>query len=405
MSASALLASPVDISAMLDDPDALQTAISTQLQANPTVSIPQLATFIESDAVKARMVEEANKGLEAIYTVQNTFFGVLGPLAQVDAGNFKGADGNLIRKFAPEWLGYFKVQTFSVLDAYTELIDVFLLAQTLINNLNKTKLLAGAVRTLITTFTQDILPLLADDTILAAEKQSRIDAFLKLIDANERAICDVDTLVASYDSLSKNVTAFQATFNQTMKDVGKQLDVDIQRAQQDIADVKARIAAHVEAGKKLGLTAGVLGTVAGGLSATGILAPFALIFTGLAIFFGISEAQKYYDKSQKLKEELTSDENALATLNANKATYDSLQPEIYNTSKDMDTITVKLAALTTIFKTLKADVVSANEHLGFAESAHDADIGDIRNSEIKLAAASYANLNLLLDTFAVGWRE
>ncbi|KAJ7441039.1 hypothetical protein B0H11DRAFT_2292511 [Mycena galericulata] len=384
MSASVLLASPVDISAMLDDPDALQTAISTRLQANPTVSIPQLATFIESDAVKARMVEEANKGLEAIYTVQNTFFGVVAPLAQVDAGNFKGADGNLIRKFAPEWLGYFR---------------------TLIDNLNKTKLLAGAVRTSINTFTQEILPLLADDTVLAAEKQSRIDDFLNLIDANERAICDVDALVASYDSLSKNVTAFQATFNQTMKDVGKQLDVDIQRAQQDIADVKARIAAHVEAGKNLGLTAGVLGTVAGGLAATGILAPFALIFTGLAIFFGISEAQKYYDKSQRLKEELTTDENTLATLNASKATYNFLQPEIYNTSKDMDTITVKLAALTTIFKTLKADVVSAKEHLGFAESAQDADIGDIRNSEITLAAASYANVNLLLDTFAVGWRE
>ncbi|KAJ7016972.1 hypothetical protein C8F04DRAFT_1158550 [Mycena alexandri] len=384
MSASAALASPVDISTMLDDPDALQAAVSLQLQVNPTVSIPQLVTFLGSDSTKARMIEEANQGLEAIHTVQDTFFHVLVPLAKVDAQNFKGTDGKPIRKFASEWSGYYR---------------------NLIDNLNNTKRLASAVRTLIDTFTQEILPLLANETIVAAEKQSRIDDFVRLIDSNETAVCDVDTLVASYSTLSENVTAFQAAFNQTMVLVGKQLDADIVRAQQDIDGIKAKIAAHVEAGKKLGITAGALGTVAAGFYTTGILAPMALLFTGLSIFFGVNEAQEYAAKTQQLKADLTEAENALNALNLTKADYDSLQPVVHNTSNDMGVITVKLAVLSTIFKTLKADVVAANEHLTLGEGAHNAEIGDIRNAEIKLAAASYANLKLVLDTFAVGWRQ
>ncbi|KAJ7030968.1 hypothetical protein C8F04DRAFT_1111962 [Mycena alexandri] len=377
MSASAALASPVDISTMLDDPDALQAAVSLQLQINPTVSIPQLVTFLGSDSTKARMIEEANQGLETIHTVQDTFF-------HVDAQNFKGTDGKPIRKFASEWSGYYR---------------------NLIDNLNNTKRLASAVRTLIDTFTQEILPLLANETIVAAEKQSRIDDFVRLIDSNETAVCDVDTLVASYSTLSENVTAFQAAFNQTMVLVGKQLDADIVRAQQDIDGIKAKIAAHVEAGKKLGITAGALGTVAAGFYTTGILAPMALLFTGLSIFFGVNEAQEYAAKTQQLKADLTEAENALNALNLTKADYDSLQPVVHNTSNDMGVITVKLAVLSTIFKTLKADVVAANEHLKLGEGAHNAEIGDIRNAEIKLAAASYANLKLVLDTFAVGWRQ
>ncbi|KAJ7226530.1 hypothetical protein B0H12DRAFT_1240559 [Mycena haematopus] len=384
MSASAVVPSPVDISAILGNPAALQTAVAQRLQANPTVTIPQLASFIESDATKARMIEEANRGLEAIHTVQDTFFRVVAPLARVDAGNFKGPDGKPIRKFASEWSRYFR---------------------NLLDNLNKTKQLAGAVRGSIDTFTQEILPLLANEDIVAAEKQRRIDDFLRLIEASETSICNVDTLVASYDSLSKNVTSFQAAFNQTMVQVGKQLDTDIVRAQQDIAEVKTRIAAHVEAGKTLGVTAGALGAVAAGFSATGILAPLALLFTGLAIFFGITKAQEYYEKTQRLQDELNTKESALATLNATKAMYNSLQPQVQSASKDMGVITVKLAALSTIFKTLKADVVGAKEHLIIAQGAHDLELGDARNAEIALAAASYANLKLILDTFVVGWRQ
>ncbi|KAJ7733132.1 hypothetical protein B0H16DRAFT_1696224 [Mycena metata] len=384
MSVSAAPPSPIDISTMLDNPAALQAAISLQLQINPAVSIPQLATFLDSDSIKTQMVEEANQGLEAIHTIQDTFFRVLVPLTRIDAQNFKGTDGQPIRKFASEWSGYYR---------------------NLIGNLNNTKLLANAARTSIDTFTQEILPLLANETIVASQKQSRVDEFVKLIDSNERAICDVDTLVASYSTLSENVTAFQAAFNQTMVLVGKQLDADIVRAQNDIADVKARIAAHVEAGKELGLVAGALGAVAGGLCATGILAPVALLFTGLAIFFGVDKAQEYRDKTKQLNDELAKDQSALDALNNTKAEYDSLQPVVHNASNDMGVITVKLAALSTIFKTLKADVVAANVHLTTSQDAQDAGMGDIRNAEIKLAAASYATLKLVVDTFAVGWRQ
>ncbi|KAJ7740144.1 hypothetical protein B0H16DRAFT_1758327 [Mycena metata] len=403
MSVSAAPASPVDISTMLDNPAALQAAISLQLQVNPTVSIPQLATFLDSDSIKTQMVEEANQGLEAIHTIQDTFFRVLVPLTRIDAQNFKGTDGQPIRKFASEWSVYYRVkQLFVPLHTHSSRCS---LVQNLIGNLNNTKLLANAARTSIDTFTQEILPLLANETIVASQKQSRVDEFVKLIDSNERAICDVDTLVASYSTLSENVTAFQAAFNQTMVLVGKQLDADIVLAQNDIADVKARIAAHVEAGKELGLVAGALGAVAGGLCATGILAPVALLFTGLAIFFGINKAQEYRDKTKQLNDELAKDESALDALNRTKAEYDSLQPVVHNASNDMGVITVKLAALSTIFKTLKADVVAANVHLTTGQGAQDAGMGDIRNAEIQLAAASYATLKLVVDTFAVGWRQ
>ncbi|KAF7329436.1 hypothetical protein MKEN_00205700 [Mycena kentingensis (nom. inval.)] len=372
------MATTINVAAHLDDPAALVNAIihRMQMDPNPASCAAQLAAYMKNGAVQQKTVTETQKGLEALTSVTQTFFAVLQPLVRVDSQNFKQLAG---RKFAPQWQGYFNVH-----------------------------------------FVNNILPILGSTTVTAAEKQEKIDAFVKartvqlptskpicyqVVDDNEKRIAAVDTLVASYTGLSTDISAFKDVFAQSMVQVGKSLDLEIQQALDAIDLVNAHIKAHIEEGKSLGLVAGALGTVAAGFACTGILAPMTLIFAGLATFFGVSEAEKYAEKTIELQNELAEKEAAKDALVATKAAYDATQPQIASASSNMGSVTAKLTAISCVLKMIKSDVVQANTHLNTARNGEAKDSLANRDAEIKAAAASYGTLKLIVDTFAVGLQQ
>ncbi|KAF7326144.1 hypothetical protein MKEN_00465900 [Mycena kentingensis (nom. inval.)] len=372
------------VKAHLDNPAALVSAVIKHIQdaPKPASRVAEFGAYLADDTVRKRMVAETQRGVEAVATVQTTFFRVLVPLTKLDAQNLKRVDGSVIPKFAPQWSGYFN---------------------TLLTNLNQTKQLAVISSGLIDTFLDKILPLLGSATATAAEKQKQLNDFQRLIDENETSISNIDSLVGSYETLSLQVISFQKTFKETMAAVGQGLEAEVKRLQADIDLVSERLRSHRAEGKRLGIATGRHGPTAAGFICAGILSPFALIFAALSLFFRV-DAAAYHKKTQELEDELERAQDQLSAAIETKAAFQSqaVQPLITSASNEMGCVTGKLAAISSVLKMIKSDTVQATEHLSTSRDAHDVDLATDRDAEIKSAAASYANLKLIVDTFAVG---
>ncbi|KAJ7016975.1 hypothetical protein C8F04DRAFT_1158560 [Mycena alexandri] len=337
---------------------------------------------MKDDTTRQRMIKEAQDGLQAIHDIQVAFASVYGLLAQVDAQNFKGSDGNVIQKFAPTWRGYS--------DTFTQ-------------SLSKTETLAAKGKAAVDTFVKNIIPILQNTSMSVTDKATRLTFFTNNIDQNDQNVKDIDALILAYDAISKDVTAFKATFEETMTQVGNKLTTDIQRANDDIELLQQKLDAQLEAAKKLGIAGGVLSGVGGVLIATGGLAPLGVIVGIAGIVLGGLAIDAYFNKVAAIKTDLANRKADLVILQGQQSAYNKLSPDIKIACTDMVSISTKLAILTGVFKTVKSDIVEQNQHLTTASQADTAELADIRNQQIELAAASYANLSEILETFSNGW--
>ncbi|KAJ7245343.1 hypothetical protein B0H12DRAFT_785062 [Mycena haematopus] len=379
---SVATASPAEISALLANPDALQAAFDKKVQDDPAAVTKALADYMQDETTRTRMVEEAQSGLQAIHDIQQAFDRVYEYLAQIDVKNFVGSDGKVIQKFAPTWRGYSETFNWS---------------------LSQTETLAAKGKASIDTFIKSILPILGNTTMTVEAKKTRLNFYIKTMDQNNQNITAIDALVAVYQGISNDVSAFKATFEEKMRQVGARLTTDIQRAKDDIQDVKDRLKQSMETAKKLGIAGAVTGGIGGIMVATGVLAPVGIVLAIAGIVMGAKAIDEYFNKVKALKGELVDKEAVLARLVSQQDAYNKLSPAVAAASTDMTLIMAKLTVLTQVFKTVKNDIVAANNHLSFAKEADDLEIDDVRDTEIQLTAASYANLAAILNAFASGW--
>ncbi|KAJ7030965.1 hypothetical protein C8F04DRAFT_1111952 [Mycena alexandri] len=335
---------------------------------------------MKDDTTRQRMIKEAQDGLQAIHDIQVAFASVYGLLTQVDAQNFKGSDGNVIQKFAPTWRGYS--------DTFTQ-------------SLSQTETLAAKGKAAVDTFVKNIIPILQNTSMSVTDKATRLTFFTNNIDQNDQNVKDIDALILVYDGISKDVTAFKATFEETMTQVGNKLTTDIQRANDDIELLQQTLGEFTA--KKLGIAGGVLSGVGGVLIATGGLAPLGVIVGIAGIVLGGLAIDAYFNKVAAIKTDLANRKADLVNLQGQQSAYNKLSPDIKIACADMVSISTKLAILTGVFKTVKSDIVEQNQHLTTASQADTAELADIRNQQIELAAASYANLSEILETFSNGW--
>ncbi|KAJ7501601.1 hypothetical protein B0H11DRAFT_2371849 [Mycena galericulata] len=370
------------VSDFVANPDALNTAFEQKVQQDPAGTAKALSDYMKDPATRQRMVQEAQDGLQAIQDIQQAFGRVYGLLAQVDAQNFKGPDGKVIDKFAPIWRGY---------------------SDTFNTSLSQTETLASKGRAAIDTFTKSILPILQSTTMTVDDKKIRLNFYTNNMDQNNQNVTEIDALVAVYNGISNDVSSFKATFEEKMMQVGQQLETDIQRAKDDIEIIKQKLAQHQETAKKLGIAGGVLGGVGGALIITGGLAPIGVLIGIAGVVLGGMAIDEYFNKVAEIKHELSDKQAELATLESQKSAYQKLAPAVTAASSDMSLIMTKLQVLTQVFKTVKNDIVAANDHLGTSSQADTAEIIDIRNQQIELSAESYANVAVVLNNFASGW--
>ncbi|KAJ7441047.1 hypothetical protein B0H11DRAFT_2292515 [Mycena galericulata] len=379
---SVAVANPSQVADFVANPDALNTAFEQKVNEDPAGTAKALSDYMKDPATRDRMVKEAQDGLQAIHDIQEAFGRVYALLAQVDAQNFKGLDGKVIDKLAPVWRGY---------------SDKFN------TSLSQTETLASQGKALIDTFTTSILPMIQSTTMTADAKKARLDFYANTIDQNGANVKAIDALVAAYNGISNDVSAFKATFEEKMSQVGQKLDTDIQRAKDDIVLIKEKLAQHQETAKKLGIAGGVLGGVGGALIITGGLAPIGVLIGIAGVVLGGMAIDEYFNKVAAIKHELADKEAELTTLESQKSAYQKLAPAVTAASSDMSLIMTKLTVLTQVFKLVKNDIVVANEHLVFSSQADTAEIIDIRNEQIALSATSYANVAEVLNAFASGW--
>ncbi|KAJ7030970.1 hypothetical protein C8F04DRAFT_1364772 [Mycena alexandri] len=361
---SVAVATPGQVSNLFADPDALHAAFNQKLQQDPTGVTKSLSDYLQDDDTRQHMVQEAQDGLQAIHDIQLAFERVYGLLAQVDAQNFKGPDGNVIQKLAPTWRGYS--------DTFTQ-------------SLSQTETLATKGKAAVDTFVKNIIPILQNTSMSVTDKATRLTFFTNNIDQNDQNVKAIDALLLVYDQL------------------GKDLDLDIARAKEDIEGIKTKLAEHQEAAKKLGISAGISAGIGAGLLATGFLAPLAYACFGASLVLGIKAIDEWFNEVQKIKGELADRENDLAGLESQRTAYQKLVPACASASQDMSLISGKLQILTQVFKLVKSDIVDASTHLNTASQADNADVTQVRNDELELAAASYSMLAVILETFATGW--
>ncbi|KAJ7016970.1 hypothetical protein C8F04DRAFT_486623 [Mycena alexandri] len=379
---SVAVATPGQVSDLFANPDALHAAFNQKLQQDPTGVTKSLSDYLQDDDTRQHMVQEAQDGLQAIHDIQLAFERVYGLLAQVDAQNFKGPDGNVIQKLAPTWRGYS--------DTFTQ-------------SLTQTETLATKGKAAVDTFVKNIIPILQNTSMSVTDKATRLTFFTNNIDQNDQNVKAIDALLLIYDQLGKDVAAFKASFETKMQQVGQKLDLDIARAKEDIEGIKTKLAEHQEAAKKLGISAGISAGIGAGLLATGFLAPLAYACFGASLVLGIKAIDEWFNEVQKIKGELADRENDLAGLESQRTAYQKLVPACASASQDMSLISGKLQILTQVFKLVKSDIVDASTHLNTASQADNADVTQVRNDELELAAASYSMLAVILETFATGW--
>ncbi|KAJ7733134.1 hypothetical protein B0H16DRAFT_170891 [Mycena metata] len=367
---------------VIADPTLLQNAIDQKVKEDPAAVNKALSAYMKDDATRQQMIDEAKEGLQAIHDIQVAFESVYGLLAKVDAQSFTGSDGKVIQKFAPIWRGYS--------DAFTA-------------SLSQTETLAAKGKAAIDTFVKTIIPILKNTDLSVDAKQTRLGFFINNMNQNDQNIKDIDALILVFDGISKNVTSFEATFEETMKQVGTKLTTDIARAKEDIALLQQKLETQLQTAKTLGIAAGVSLGVGGVMMATGVLAPVGMLIGLAGIIMGGLAIDAYFNKVAAIKKDLADKKDELATLQKQQDAYNTLSPEITIACASMLSISTKLGVLAGVFKTVKGDIVEQNEHLKTASGADDADIADVRDQEIELAAASYANLAQILETFADGW--
>ncbi|KAJ7736687.1 hypothetical protein B0H16DRAFT_1695326 [Mycena metata] len=252
--------------------------------ADPAIVANALSIYMKDDITRKRMINKVKEGLQAIHDIQVAFESVYGLLAKVDAESFTGSDGNVIQEFAPHGG------------------DTAMLAFTA--SLSQTETLAAKGKAAIDTFVKTIIPILQNTDMSVDAKKKRLDFFIANMDQNGHNVKDIDALIIVFDGISKDATAFEATFKKTMAQVSNKLATDTRHANEAIAVLLKKLDAQMNTctqAKDLGIVAGA-----------------------------------------------------------------SLQ------------------------------------HL-LASQADTAELADIRNNEIELAAASYANLAQILETFADGW--
>ncbi|KAJ7740138.1 hypothetical protein B0H16DRAFT_59069 [Mycena metata] len=377
-----VLTVPLNMDDVIADPTLLQNAIDQKAKDDPAAVAQALSAYMKDDATRQHMIDEANEGLQAIHDIQVAFGSVYGLLAQVDAQNFTGSDGKVIQKFAPLW------RTYS--DAFT-------------TSLSQTETLAAKGKAAIDTFVKTIIPILQNTSTSVDYKKTRLTFFVNTMDQNDQNVKDIDALILVFDGISKDVTSFKATFEETMTQVGNTLTSDIQRANEDIALLQEKLEAQLETAKKLGIAAGVSIGVGGVMVATGVLAPVGMLLGLAGIIMGAVAIDAYFNKVAAIKTDLANKKDELVKLQGQQNAYNKLSPDIKIACANMVTISTKLGVLAGVFKTVKADIVEQNQHLSTASGADDLDIADVRDQEIELAAASYANLAQILQTFADGW--
>ncbi|KAJ7733129.1 hypothetical protein B0H16DRAFT_1580024 [Mycena metata] len=379
---SAAVATPGQVSDLFANPDALQTALNQKVQQDPAGVTQSLSDYLKDDDTRQRMVQEAQEGLQAIHDIQLAFERVYSLLAQVDAQNFKGPDNKVIQKLAPTW------RTYS--DTFTK-------------SLIQTETLASKGKAAVDSFVHNILPIIRSTAMSAADKKIRLDFYATSIDQNDQNVKDIDALLLVYDQLGTDVAAFKTSFETKMQQVGQKLDTDIARAKEDIEAIKKKLAAHQETAKQLGISAGISAGIGAGLLATGYLAPVAYVCFAASLVMGIKAIEEWFNEVQKIKGELADKQTELAGLESQRAAYQKLVPACASAAQDMNLISAKLLILTQVFKLVKSDIVDASTHLSTASGADDADVTEVRNDELELAASSYAMLAVILETFATGW--
>ncbi|KAJ7226535.1 hypothetical protein B0H12DRAFT_274973 [Mycena haematopus] len=323
----------MSVDTLIANPDALKAALDQKIQENPAAVVKSLADYMENEDTRKRMVEEAQNGLQAIHDIQQAFDRVYGLLAQIDVKNFVGNDGKVIQKFAPIWRLY---------------------SENFNRSLSQTETLAAKGKAAIDTFIRSILPILGNTNMSVEAKKTRLNFYIKTMDQNAQNITAIDALVAVYQGISNDVSAFKATFEEKMKQVGQRLTTDIQRAKDDIADVKARLAQSMETAKKLGIAGAVTGGIGGIMIATGVLAPVGMVLAIAGIVLGAKAIDEYFNKVKALKGELVDKQAVLTKLESQQDAYNKLSPAVAAASTDMALIMTKLVVLSQVFKTVCA---------------------------------------------------
>ncbi|KAJ7501532.1 hypothetical protein B0H11DRAFT_2275172 [Mycena galericulata] len=375
---SVTVSTPGQVSDLLANPDALNTAFDQKVQQDPAGTTKALSDFMNDPATRQSMVQEAQDNLQAIHETQLAFGRIYSLLAQIDAQNFKGPDGKVIGKLAPTWRGY---------------------SDTFNQSLSQTETLASQGKALIDTFTKSILPILQSTTMTLADKKARLAFYANSIDQNDHTVTAIDALLHAYGELENNVASFKGYFEATIE----KPYIDIQRVKEDIEILKTKLAQYEESAKKLGISADIAAGVGAGLLATGVLAPFAYASFAASLVPGIKEVDEYFNKVQQIQHELADRKNDLAALESQPNAIQKPSPVVTAAASEMDHMcltTEKLQILAQIFKLVKNDIVDASFQLNTADSA---DLTDIRTEQLSLAATSYASLAIILEMFATGW--
>ncbi|KAJ7733122.1 hypothetical protein B0H16DRAFT_1580010 [Mycena metata] len=116
----------------------------------------------------------------------------------------------------------------------------------------------------IDTFVKTILPILKSTSMSVDDKKQRLDFFTWTMDQNDQNVNDIDALIIAFDGISKNVTSFKATFEETMALVkaemalvGLTLTINTQRANEDIALLREKLDVQMNTAKELRIIARV----------------------------------------------------------------------------------------------------------------------------------------------------
>ncbi|KAJ7733120.1 hypothetical protein B0H16DRAFT_1580004, partial [Mycena metata] len=164
------------------------------------------------------------------------------------------------------------------------------------------------------TFVMTILPILQNTSTSVDDKKTRLGFFTWAMDQNNQNVTDIDALVSVFNNISNDVASFQATFQEKIAQVGRQVG------------------------------------------------------------------------------------NTTQVWNWN-----NLAPAIHVAYEDMASLQQKLNVQIQLERAKKSEIREQNGHLSIVKQADDVEITEARNQEIELAAASYANLAQILETFADGW--
>ncbi|KAJ7740153.1 hypothetical protein B0H16DRAFT_1729180 [Mycena metata] len=359
-----------------------------------------LSAYMKDDTTRQRMIDQATEDLQAIHDTRMCFQSVYGLLAQVDAQNFTGSDGQVIQKFAPTWKGFN--------DAFTA------------------------------SFSQR--------EVMAAKGKAAIDKHLDAMDQNNQNVTDIDALVSVFNNVSNDVASFQATFQEKITQVGMQvgnttqvwncnnLAPAIHVAYEDMASLqqKLNVQIQLERAKKSEIREQndrlLTATQADDVEITDIRnAEIELAATSYANLAQILEtvADGWTTPTQAvcrrggyliealiivfdvISKNVTSFkytfELPMAQVKAEMARVGiKLTIDIQRANEDIALLQVKLDVQMNTAKDLRIIARVSIEHLSIVKEADDVEITDIRDQEIRLLAASYASLAQFWETFADG---